>query len=372
MTTPLKTVETADREAIEPGGWRRQLSDALHSTAELAEIFPDRLDEIASLASDAKKVESAFPTLTTPYYASLIGAEEPLKNDPIFKQAFPSQGELRNPEFLELDPLGEEMDSPVPRLVHRYSDRVLLLATNRCALHCRFCLRKRCWAAETAPTVISTEELDRIAAYLAGNPNVREVLVSGGDPLLLETAKLADILSRISRVPSIDIVRIGSRVPVALPMRVDSELVDLLSGISGLWLATHFNHPVELTEESLAACARLTSNGVPILNQTVLLKGINDSPDILEALFAKLAANRVKPHYLFHLDPVVGTAEFATGIQKGLAIMRSLRNRLSSVATPTFAIDLPNGGGKVPLQPSYERDGQFERLDGEFAPYWKH
>ena len=269
------------------------------------------------------------------------------------------------------DPLGEEAQSPVPRLIHRYSDRVLFLATNRCAVRCAFCLRGRIWRGDAVDGWDASDaELEEAAVYVERRPEVREVLVSGGDPLVLETPRISRILDRFSSIPSIKIIRVGSRVPVALPMRVDSELAEALAAVPGLWLATHFNHPSELTEASRNACRTLVSKGVPVLNQTVLLKGVNDDPDTLVELFSELASERVKPHYLFHVDPAPGCADFATGVERALEIVRALRNRLSSVATPTFAIDLPGGGGKVPLLPGYRReDGTFEALDGGGIEY---
>lgn len=351
------------------GDWRWQMRNAIHSSAEFARKFHRNADQFHTL-SDVSSVERRFPALATPYYASLVSRTGTLSRDPIFKQAFPDIIEVNDSDAGSMDPLGEEKDSPVPRLIHRYTDRVVLLTTNACAIHCRFCLRKRGWADGSANFAITEDELDAVISYLMDHTEVREVLISGGDPLLLETARIADILSRISQVPSIKIIRIGTRAPVTLPMRIDDELVDVLASIPGLWVATHFNHPVELTDESLEACSKLVSNGIPILNQTVLLKGINDSARTLIELFANLGAHRIKPHYLFHLDPVVGTAHFATGVEKGLAIMKKLRGELSSVATPTFAIDLPDGGGKVPLQPDYKRDGKYESINGEFIPYY--
>ncbi|NOY75580.1 MAG: KamA family radical SAM protein [Kiritimatiellaeota bacterium] len=349
--------------------WRWQLREAVRSLAELAALLPERAEEIASISETAAVIERRFPTLGTPYYAYLIDPGTPLLEDPIFKQVFPNTAELDGAETLGFDPLGEEKDSPVPRLIHRYADRALLLATNKCAVHCRFCLRKRGWSDGAAKFAISDTELAAAAAYLAAHPEIGEVLISGGDPLLLETAELAEIISRISRVPSVKIIRVGTRVPVVLPMRIDDELAELLGSTPSLWVVTHFNHPAELTPESLAACSKLISRGVPMLNQTVLLKGVNDDPDILKELFASLAGNRVKPHYLFHMDPVAGAGHFATGVEKGLEIMKTLRNRISSVATPIFAIDLPGGGGKVPLTPNYERGGAYEGINGELIKH---
>ena len=310
----------------------------------------------------------------TPYYRSLVAEGAP-SGDPILAQLrFVDASECSAGSALESDdPLGEESLSPVPKMIHRYADRALLLATNRCAVRCSFCFRGRIWRDARGlrdDWELSDAELEKAAEYLEDNRGIREVLISGGDPLLLETPRISRILSRISRIKTITIIRVASRVPVVLPMRIDAELAEVLGAVSGLWLATHFNHPRELTDSALAACRALVSRGVPILNQTVLLKGVNDDVDTLVELFSSLAAERIKPHYLFHVDPARGCAGFATGVERGLEIVRGFRNRLSSIATPTFAIDLPGGGGKVPLLPDYRKgDNAFKSLDGETVPY---
>lgn len=318
--------------------------------------------------SGEEKVEDIFPSIITPYYASLI--DKSLNaDDPIYKQAFPGAHEIGDLDSEDMDPLDEEKQMPVPNLIHRYRDRVVLITTNRCAVHCRFCLRKRKWKDGEKVFEISDDNLEKVCRYLEEHKEVNEILVSGGDPLMLENNRLKQILLRISQIPSITTIRLGTRIPVVLPMRIDDELTEILSEIPGLWVATHFNHPVELTDASMKACFRLIKSGIPIINQTVLLKDINDDKEILETLFRKLAANRIKPHYLFHMDPVSGNAHFATGLDKGIELIRSFRNRLSSLETPLFAFDLPGGGGKVPLMPDYEKNGGFETLSGTIEPF---
>ena len=316
-----------------------------------------------------RRTAQEFPAFITPYYASLIDKDN-IPKGPVYRQAFPDAREIEDISFSDIDPLAEEAQMPVPHLIHRYKDRAVLLTSSRCAVHCRFCLRKRAWKNGTAPFSLTDEELAKVADYLSKHPEINEVLVSGGDPLMLENRVLEKIVLRISQVPSVDIIRVGTRVPVVLPMRVDEELAGIFSKVSGLWVATHFNHPVELTEDALEACGKFIRAGVPVVNQTVLLKGVNDDLEILVELFHRLAAARIKPHYLFHIDPVAGNAHFSTGINRGLELIRGFRNRLSSLETPQFAFDLPGGGGKVPLLPDYENNGRYEGLDGSFIEYY--
>ena len=322
-----------------------------------------------NLFKDMTPVVEEFPFKISEYYLSLIDFEN-IPEDPVFKQVFPDSCEIRDFNFADEDPLDEERQMPVKNLIHRYHDRAVLLVTNQCAVHCRFCLRKRKWKRGNSCHQISDEELTEVCRYLSSHPEVKEVLVSGGDPLMLSTCELRKILLRISQISSIDIIRLGSRIPVVMPGRIDEELVEMLSEFSGLWVATHFNHPVELTPEALEACGLIIRHGIPIVNQTVLLKGINDDVEILSQLFSKLAVNRIKPHYLFHVDPVEGNGHFATGIEKGLELMKGLRNKVSSLATPVFAFDLPEGGGKIPLQPDYNSPQGYEAIDGRKIKYY--
>jgi lysine 2,3-aminomutase len=313
-------------------------------------------------------VDNIFPTVVTPYYASLIEKSK-IPDDPIYKQAFPDKRELSDNSSASLDPLAEERQMPLSNLIHRYRNRVVMLTTNRCAMHCRFCLRKRKWAKGASASVITENELNNIIKYITEHNEVNEILVSGGDPLMLQTEELQKILLKLAKIPTLRIIRLGTRIPVVMPMRIDAKLADMLADTPGLWIATHFNHPREVTEDAISACSKLVNKGIPILNQTVLLKGINDNKETLIELFRSLAANRIKPHYLFHMDPVAGNAHFATGLEKGVELIREFRNSLSSIETPLFAFDLQDGGGKIPLLPDYSQDGKFETLHGEYIEY---
>jgi lysine 2,3-aminomutase len=329
------------------------LNDFITDTQEAA-----RLLEVAP-PSDFKAVEERYPILVNRYYLSLIESE----NDPIWKQCMPDKLELAD-DLSSFDPLAEEEQTAAPRLIHRFHDRVVLLATGKCAMRCRFCFRKRTWKTGSSLSDISQQELEAACEYLRANPQVKEVLISGGDPLMITSDKLDFLLRTLSEVPSIEVMRIGSRLPVTMPERITQEYVDILGAHTNLWLMTHFNHPREVTSQATECCQRFIKAGIPVLNQTVLLAGVNDNADTLETLFRKLIAIRVKPHYLFHVDPVRGVRHFATGIEKGLEILRQFRPRLSSLAVPTFAIDLPEGGGKVALQPEYRIDGKFPDIHG--------
>ncbi len=306
------------------------------------------------LTAPEQETLKQYPFLANDYLLSRIDPAAG-RSDPVWKQIFPDPAELSDMAS-SFDPLAEEEQMPCPRLIHRFTDRALLLTTGRCALRCRFCFRKRTWKSGSDLADLTPEELENAAVYLEQHPEVREILLSGGDPLMLDLESLKRILDRLSRIPSIAVLRIGSRMPSAWPERVTAACADMLASYPNLWLLTHFNHPNEWSPEARGACFRLTSRGVPVLNQCVLLAGVNDDAETLENLFRTLTANRVKPHYLFHVDPVRGVRHFATGIEAGLAILREFRGKLSSLAVPTFAIDLPEGGGKVALQPDY-RDG---------------
>lgn len=298
------------------------------------------------------EVEKRYPVLITGHYLGLI---DPAlgENDPIYRQCLPDPAELLDEES-SFDPLAEEEQMPVPRVIHRFVDRVVLLATFHCEMRCRFCFRKRTWlGGQKLAPAISDAELEAAAAYLRRHPEIREVLISGGDPLTLPLSRIQKILETLRSVPHLDILRVATRLPVVDPARISDAVIELLAATPGLWIATHFNHPRELAPAACELLTKFVRHGIPVINQTVLLKGVNDNPDTLEELFRALVKLRVKPHYLFHVDPVRGVRHFATGIECGLDILRAFRPRLSSLAVPTFAIDLPEGGGKVALQPDY-------------------
>ncbi|RMF85496.1 MAG: KamA family radical SAM protein, partial [Nitrospirae bacterium] len=290
-----------------------------------------------------------FPMAITPYYASLIRRLD--DSDPIFAMAVPHGDEVVDPPFLSDDPLEEVHDSPVPNLVHRYRDRALLLVTSTCAMYCRHCTRKR--VAGQQASAITDGELAVAVGYLKAHPEIHDVILSGGDPLTLPTERLEQILRAVRAVESVEVIRIGSRTPVTLPMRITDRLVAMLRRFHPIWINTHFNHPVELTPEAREACARIADAGIPLGNQTVLLRGVNDDPKVLEALFRGLVRNRVRPYYLFQCDLVRGVERFRTPLAKGIEIMEYLRGRVSGIAIPTFVVDAPGGGGKIPLLPNY-------------------
>ena len=316
-------------------------------------------------------VAKRFPIQTTPFYLSL--ANSTALDDPVLMQCVPQGGELSDCNGAP-DPFHEQDASPVPRLVHRYHDRALFLSCGSCAVHCRHCMRKRVWdEIMPAPT---DGELAECVAYLEGHPEVREVLISGGDPLTLEDEDIERIIAAFASVKSVEMLRIGSRTLVALPQRYTDRLCAILGNAGKtVWIAAHFNHPQELSREAETAVLRLMAHGVPVVNQTVLLKGINDDADTLAALFTGLLRLRIKPYYLFHGDPVSGTTCFRTGIAKGVELMSELRGRISGMALPAFAIDLPEGGGKVRLEPdSYVGESQngkpvYRKHDGSHIEY---
>ena len=319
--------------------------------------------------SSAWAVEARFPVRVTPYYASLIRRWSP--DDPIFRMCLPDAAELVERGGLSPDPFGEDESRPTPHLLRRYRDRALVMATTECAVQCRHCTRKH--SVGRGPGGAPAAEWPRIARYLRAHPEIREVLVSGGDPLALSTARLEGLLAAVRSAPNIEVVRLGTRVPVTLPQRVNRDLVRMLRRFHPLWLNTHFNHPAELTPESAAACARLADAGIPLGNQTVLLRGINDSVEVLETLCRGLLRLRVRPYYLLQGDPVQGAGHFRTPVARGIRLIRELRGRLSGLAVPAFVVDLPGGGGKAPLTSVYElrRKGGRIRIPAPGgAPVW--
>ncbi|MBW7940256.1 MAG: lysine 2,3-aminomutase, partial [Candidatus Omnitrophica bacterium] len=291
-----------------------------------------------------------FPLSITPYYLSLIDPTD-LENDPIYKQAFPSPLERVMTHCDMHDPLAEDEDSPVEGVTHRYPDRVLLLVSNMCAMYCRHCTRKR-----KVGDVDSVPDMDTIKKgidYIRRTPQVRDVLLSGGDPFLLSDEYLDWILGELRTIKHVEVVRIGTRTPVVLPYRITDSLVDMLKSHHPLWINTHFNHPREITGSSKEALAKLAGAGIPLGNQTVLLAGVNDCPRIMRALVHKLVINRVRPYYLYQCDLSEGLSHFRTPIGKGIEILESLIGHTSGFCVPTYVIDAPGGGGKIPVMPNY-------------------
>jgi len=297
-----------------------------------------------------EKTIQKFPLSITPYYASLIEKEN-YRNDPIFKQAFPDPAELIISKCDMKDPLHEDKDSPTKGITHRYPDRVLFLVSNCCAMYCRHCTRKR--KVGDPDYIPSREQILAGIRYIRKNPQIRDVLLSGGDPFMLPDEYLDWILTELNRIKHVEVVRIGSRIPVVLPFRITKELTKMLKKHHPLWLNTQFNHPRELTSDSQEALKRLADAGIPLGNQSVLLAGVSDCPQIMKKLNQKLVKNRVRPYYLFQCDLSEGLSHFRTSIGKGVEIMESLVGHTSGFAVPRYVVDAPGGGGKIPVMPNY-------------------
>lgn len=341
--TALPPSRTALAEAA-PHDWRWQLQHAARTVAELERLFALTEEERAG-AQAAER--GGFPLAVTPYYAGLASPTDP--SCPIRRQVVPHAREGTSVPGDREDPLGEEEHTVAPELIRRYPDRALLLATDHCAVFCRFCTRSRTVGAGGGAR--SLERLEPAFAWLRSHPEVREVIVSGGDPLALATPRLVALLERLREIPSLEVLRLATRAPVVLPMRVDDELVAALRRLHPLWVMTHFNHPRELAPEARAACARLVDAGIPVMNQTVLLRGVNDDAEVLTALFRGLVRERVRPYYLLHGDVVRGTGHLRTSLARSVELAGELQGRLSGIALPRLVCDTPGGYGKVPLAP---------------------
>jgi len=317
--------------------------------------------------SETAAVAERYPFRITRHYFDLIES----RNDPVWLQCVPDMQELSESDQAA-DPLNESALSPVPGLIHRYPDRVVLLVSNVCAVYCRFCMRKRrvgcCFSDHLSPD--SCSEATR---YISDNPSIRDVILSGGDPLLLEDEQLEALLSSLRAIPHVEIIRIGTRVPVTLPERMTPALAEILKRYHPVYVNTHFNHPKEINSASRKAAALLADAGIPLGNQTVLLKGVNDDPAVMKELLRGLLAMRIKPYYLHQMDLVKGTSHFRTPVRSGLKIMESLRGHISGLAVPYYVIDLPGGKGKVPLLPGQEipADGvlRLRTYTGEIVEY---
>lgn len=310
-------------------------------------------------------VENRYPVKLNPYCKTLTELSEAAR-----KMYLPDIRELDSCGLSD-DGLGEIAQMPVPKFIRRYTDRAVLLCTDKCFVHCRFCFRKRQWRSDAPPMVLSDEELDSVCSWLDQNHEVTDILLSGGDIMTLPDDRVVTIASRLRAAGNVSSVRICSRAPAVAPSRITDKIAEQLAEIEGLWFVTHFNHPDELTPEAHEACRKLIRHGIPVLDQTVLLAGINDDPEILRTLFKTLVSWRVKPHYLFHVDPIDGVAHFATGVPKGLEILKDFQLSLSSLATPAFAIDLPCGGGKLILTAA-EKNENGEWFSPVLKRYIKH
>lgn len=328
--------------------WKWQLKHSIRSLETFEYLTGIKFEE--NEKADLDKTFEKFPLSITPYYLSLIDKNN-YKNDPIFKQSFGGSEELITLKSESSDPLSEDSDSPVVGITHRYPDRVLFHVSNICSMYCRFCTRKR--KVGDVDFVPSKEQLSKGIEYIKETPQVRDVLLSGGDPFMLPDEKIDWLLTEISKIPHVEIIRIGTRMPVVLPYRITDNLIAILKKHQPLWINTHFNHPRELTSSAREALAKLADGGFPLGNQSVLLADVNDCPRIMKSLLHKLVQNRVRPYYLYQCDLSEGLSHFRTPIGKGIEIMESLIGHTSGFARPTYVIDAPGGGGKIPVMPNY-------------------
>ena len=316
----------------------------------------DKFEKVSGIGfsdDEKKKLQKTldkFPLSITPYYLSLIDSENYV-NDPIFMQSFPSPKELLVERYDMNDQLAEDKDSPVPFLTHRYPDRVLLHASNFCSMYCRHCTRKR--KVGDQDSIPKLKDLTKAINYIKKNKEIRDVLISGGDPFMLPDAYIDKLLSKIRAIEHVEIIRIGSRTPAVLPFRITENLVNILKKYQPFYLNTHFNHPREITRSAKTALRRLANAGIVLGNQSVLLSGINDCPRIIKKLCQKLLENRVRPYYLYQCDLSEGLSHFRTPVGKGIEILESLIGHTSGLAIPTYVIDAPGGGGKIPVMPNY-------------------
>lgn len=346
-----KPFMTLVKEDIAPSlweDWRWQMRHCVRDLASFEQQTGIRFNEEQRKAFH-RTIEK-FPMSVTPYYLSLINTED-YENDPIFRQSVPSPLELHIAQCEMADPLHEDADSPVPGITHRYPDRVLFLVSNMCAMYCRHCTRKR--RVGDHDYIPDRDTLMAGIEYIRDTPQVRDVLLSGGDPFLLSNTQLDWILSELRAIKHVEVIRIGTRTPVVLPYRITDDLVAVLKQYHPLWINTHFNHPRELTRSSRKALAKLADAGIPLGNQSVLLAGVNDCPRIMRALVHKLVANRVRPYYLYQCDLSEGLSHFRTPIGKGIEILECLIGHTSGFCVPTYVIDAPGGGGKIPVMPNY-------------------
>jgi lysine 2,3-aminomutase len=360
-------VSSLTRHAADWPDWRWQLRHAVTTVDELARSLPLTEREL----DGARRAEKqGLPLRITPYYLSLVDPDDP--QCPVRRQCVPDAREEDESPGDLADPLGEVAHEVAPHLVQRYPDRVLLLATDRCAVYCRFCTRSRMVGGGAG--AVSLDELAPALAWIRAHPEVCDVIISGGDPLAMATERLVRVVEAVRAIASVETIRLATRVPVTLPMRVTPELVRALRPYHPLWVMTHFNHPKELTEDAIEACERFADAGFPVNNQTVLLAGINDAEHVLEPLFRGLVRARVRPYYLLQADPVRGTGHLRTALSRGVELMEKLQGRLSGIALPKLICDSPGGRGKVPLGPDYvvARSGRRTTLRtfrGELVDY---
>jgi lysine 2,3-aminomutase len=336
--------------------WKWQLKNSVKSFEQLRPFITLSKEEEELIITQHGENR---PLAITPYYLSLLAAADPAQ--PLRRTVIPTTAEYTKHPCEEEDPLGEEHDSPVPGLVHRYPDRVLFLVTNFCSVLCRYCTRSR-MVITKKKTNFQLKQWEDALSYIENHPEIRDVLISGGDPLTLSNYKLEWLLKRLRKIPHVEIIRLGTKVPVVLPQRVTHTLCDMLKKYHPLFMSIHFTHPDELTPETREACTRLANAGIPLGSQTVLLAGINDNVPTMKKLMQGLLKIRVKPYYLYQCDAVVGTTQFRTPVAKGLEIIEGLRGHTSGYAIPTYVIDAPNGGGKIPLLPHYVQGYEGDNL----------
>jgi len=346
--------------------WTWQLKNRITTIAQLERLMTLTDDERAGCLHANQKLALAI----TPYFFNLIDRLDP--DCPIRKQVIPRGAEMLLADGEMLDSLGEDAHSPVPGLVHRYPDRVLFLVTDRCAAYCRYCTRSR--LVSNAQDYNFHPEYEQGLRYIEAHPEVRDVLLSGGDPLLLSDKKLEHLLSRLRAIKHVEFIRIGSRIPVFLPQRITPELGEIFKKYGPVWMSIHVNHPKEATAELRGACERLSFAGVPLGNQSVLLKGVNDDIEVMKALIHRLLRMRVRPYYLYQMDLITGGAHFKADVRKGIEIIRALRGHTTGYAIPQYVIDAPGGGGKVPINPDYvekvtEEEIIFRNYEGQLFRY---
>ena len=325
--------------------WKWQVKNRIETLEDLKKYISLTKEEEEGVANALKTLRMAI----TPYYLCLIDVNNP--NDPVRRQAIPTGAELHQADADLLDPLHEDEDSPAPGLTHRYPDRVLFLITDMCSMYCRHCTRRRFAGQNDCES--TQDRIDKCIEYIAKTPQVRDVLLSGGDALMVNDKMLESIIQRLRAIPHVEIIRIGSRTPVVCPMRITDDLVNMLKKYHPIWLNTHFNHPNECTSEAKAACERLANAGVPLGNQSVLLRGVNDDVRVFKKLVHELVKMRVRPYYIYQCDLSMGLEHFRTPVSKGIEIIENLRGHTSGYAVPTFVVDAPGGGGKTPVMPQY-------------------
>ncbi|MBI4003725.1 MAG: KamA family radical SAM protein [Candidatus Omnitrophica bacterium] len=334
-----------DVELSQWATYRWQMTNRIETVDKLRQVIRLTPSETAAVTRRSGRFIMGIP----PYWAVLMDPDDP--TCPIRRQAVPVEDEYKLSPNDMIDPLGEDSHMPVPGLVHRYPDRVLLLVVEVCAMYCRFCTRSR--VVGTTAGYSRSANIDQAIDYIRAHRKIRDVLISGGDPLTLSDDRLDDVLTKLKAIPHVEFVRIGTRNPVTLPYRITESLCSVLKKHKPVWMSLHFNHPKEVTEPVARACGMLADAGVPLGSQTVLMRGINDRPAIMKKLFHELLKIRVRPYYIYQCDPVKGTAHFRTPVSAGLAIIEKLRGHTTGYAVPTFVVDGPGGGGKIPLMPNY-------------------